>query len=39
MDEQTLQALVKHQKEAAQRAKLNAEEQAKWNIEEMTDEY
>ena len=39
MDEETIRALVQQQKEAEERAKVNAAEQAKWNIEEITEEY
>lgn len=39
LDEETLQALVKQQKEAEARQKANLAQQAKWNVEDMSDEY
>ena len=39
IDEETLKALVKQQQEAEERAKANAAEQAKWDINELTEEY
>ena len=39
LDEETIKALVRQQKEAEARAKANAAEQQKWNVDEITDEY
>lgn len=39
LDEETIKALVKQQREAEARQKANLAEQAKWNIDTITEEY
>ena len=39
IDEETLQQLVKQQKESEERAKANLDKQAKWDINELNEEY
>ena len=39
LDEDTIKSLVKQQKEAEARQKRNAEEQAKWDIDAITEDY
>lgn len=39
LDEDTIKALVKQQKEAEARQKANLAEQAKWNVDAITEDY